>query len=100
MKNLYPEDYTLCIMHICVYNLIVYNQLFVCTSSFVYIAYLHYSTIALEVNHLSEDIPESLLPLKNINLLTGNLFDCTHSKKDLHQNADALYYLDHTPNLA
>ena len=39
--------------------------------------------LQLQVNHLSGDIPASLLSLKSISLLAGNVFWCSYSRVDL-----------------
>ena len=42
--------------------------------------------LRLRVNNLSGDIPESLQSFKNIDILIGNVFDCSYSKESLPGN--------------
>jgi hypothetical protein len=44
------------------------------------------SIFSLNVNRLSGSIPSSLVGASNINILQGNLFSCTNSRKDLPTN--------------
>ena len=42
--------------------------------------------LVLQVNELSGDVPKSLLSMKNISILDGNLFGCSFDRKDLPEN--------------
>jgi len=42
-------------------------------------------TLMLKVNRLSGTVPVSLLPIQNISILAGNLFDCNADKSDIPQ---------------
>jgi hypothetical protein len=44
------------------------------------------STLRLLVNRLSGDVPSSLKNVENINILTGNVFECSPSQSDLPVN--------------